>query len=63
MDSSTYTKRDRKEKIFFFCYISDLGVICHMSHGTHLVPFRNVKYDAPEEMGGDRICFDSPIRK
>ena len=43
----------------------------------HIVPFRkfnsiggappetfpNVKYDAPEEVGGDRTCFDSPIRK
>ena len=25
--------------------------------------FPNVKYDAPEQMGGDRKCFDSPIRK
>ena len=25
--------------------------------------FPNVKYDAPEELGGDRKCFDSPIRK
>ena len=25
--------------------------------------FPNVKYDAPEEVGGDRKCFDSPIRK
>ena len=23
----------------------------------------NVKYDAPEEVGGDRKSFDSPIRK
>ena len=44
---------------------------------THIVPFGkfhriggappetfpNVKYDAPEEVGGDRQCFDSPIRK
>ena len=43
----------------------------------HIVPFRkfhriggappetisNVKYDAPEEMGGDRKGFDSPLRK
>jgi hypothetical protein len=43
----------------------------------HIVPFRkfhriggappktfpNVKYDAPEEVGGNRKCFDSPIRK
>ena len=25
--------------------------------------FPNVKYDAPQEMGGDRKCFDSPIMK
>ena len=25
--------------------------------------FPNVKYDAPEEVGGDRKCFDSPIKK
>ena len=44
---------------------------------THIVPYGkfhriggaspetlpNVKYDAPEEVGGDRKCFDSPIRK
>ena len=43
----------------------------------HIVPFRkfhrirvappetfpNVKYDAPEEVSGDRKCFDSHIRK
>ena len=23
----------------------------------------NVMYDAPEELDGDRKCFDSPIRK
>ena len=47
------------------------------SHSIHIVPcekfhriggapaktFPNVKYDAPEEVGGDRKCFDSPIRK
>ena len=40
--------------------------------GVHIVPFGKfhriggappVKYDAPEEIGGDRKCFDSPIRK
>ena len=25
--------------------------------------FPNVKYDAPEEVGGNRKCFDSPITK
>ena len=48
-----------------------------MIHQVHIVPFGkfhriggappetvpNVKYDAPEEVGGDRKCFDSPIRK
>ena len=47
------------------------------SEATHIIPFgkfykiggappetfSNVKYDAPKEMGGDRKCFDSPIRK
>ena len=46
-------------------------------YGGHIVPcgkfhriggappetFPNVKYDAPEEVGGDRKCFDSPIKK
>ena len=25
--------------------------------------FPSENYDAPEEVGGDRKCFDSPIRK
>jgi hypothetical protein len=25
--------------------------------------FPKIKYDDPEEVGGDRKCFDSPIRK
>ena len=25
--------------------------------------FPNDKYDAPEELGGDSKCFDSPIKK
>ena len=25
--------------------------------------FPDVKYDAPEEVGGDQKCFDSPIGK
>ena len=43
----------------------------------HIVPFEkfdkiggaphetspNAKYDAPEEVGGNRKCFDRPIRK
>ena len=35
----------------------------HRIRGAPPETFRNVKYDAPEEMGGDRKCFDSPIRK
>ena len=31
--------------------------------GAPLETFPNAKYDAPEEVGGDRKCFDSPIRK
>ena len=47
------------------------------AHMTHIVPFGkfhrirgaqpktfpNVKYDSPEEVGGNRKCFDSPIGK
>ena len=35
----------------------------HRNGGAPPETFPNVKYDAPEEMGGDRKCFDSPIRK
>ena len=35
----------------------------HRIGGAPPETFPNVKYDAPEEMGGDRKCFDSPIRK
>ena len=31
--------------------------------GAPLQTFPNVKYGAPEEVGGDRKCFDSPISK
>ena len=48
-----------------------------MKRGAHIVPFGkfhriggapleifpNVKYDATEEVHGDRKCFDSSIRK
>ena len=32
-------------------------------HFNNPETFLYVKYDAPEEVGGDRKCFDSPIRK
>ena len=35
----------------------------HRIGGAPHETFPNVKYDAPEEVGGDRKCFDSPIRK
>ena len=40
-------------------------VLCEKFHRIRGAPpqtFPNVKYDAPEEVGGDRKCFDSPIR-
>ena len=35
----------------------------HRIEGAPPETFPNVKYDALEEVGGDRKCFDSPIRK
>ena len=35
----------------------------HRIRGAPPETFRNVKYDAPKEVGGNRKCFDSPIRK
>ena len=35
----------------------------HRIGGAPHETFPKVKYDAHEEMGGDRKCFDSPIRK
>ena len=35
----------------------------HKIGGAPPETFPNVKYDAPEEEGGDKKCFDSPIRK
>ena len=35
----------------------------HRIGGASLETFPNVKYDAPEEVGGDRKCFESPVRK
>ena len=32
----------------------------HRIGGAPPETFPNVKYDAPEEVGGDRKCFDSP---
>ena len=35
----------------------------HRIGGAQPETFFNVKCDAPDEVGGDRKCFDSPIRK
>ena len=35
----------------------------HRIRGATPATFPNVKYDAPEEVGWDRKCFDNPIRK
>ena len=35
----------------------------HRIGGAPPDTFRNGKYDAPEEVGGDRKCFNSPMRK
>ena len=35
----------------------------HRIGGAPPETFPKVKYDAPKEVGGDRKCFDSPIRK
>ena len=35
----------------------------HRIEGALTETFPNVKCDAPEEVGGDRNFFDSPIRK
>ena len=35
----------------------------HRIGGAPSETFPNVKFDAPEGMGGNRKCFDSPIRK
>ena len=35
----------------------------HRIGGAPPKTFPNLKYHAPEEVGGDRKCFDSPIRK
>ena len=55
----------------------DLASFTLFRQGMHIVPcgkfhiiggappetFSSEKYDAPEEVGGDRKSFDSPIRK
>ena len=48
----------------YFCihHIVPFGKF-HRIGGAPPETFPNVKYDAPEEIGGDRKCFDSPIRK
>ena len=35
----------------------------HRIGGAPRETFPSEKYDAPEKVGGDRKCFDSPIQK
>ena len=58
-------------------FSSELRILGKLYKAMHIVPFGMfyriggappetvpiVKYDAPEEVGGNRKCFDSPIRK
>ena len=44
-----------------FCYTVLFGKF-HRTGGAPPETIPNVKYDAPEEVVGDRKCFDSPIR-
>ena len=48
--------------VFITTHIVPCGKI-HRIGGAPPESFHNVKYDAPEEVGGDRKCLDSPIRK
>ena len=50
---------------FLGCALKHIVLIWkfHRIGGAPPETFPNVKYDAPEEVGGDRIFFDSPIRK
>ena len=53
-------------KLFTILFNHVQIVPCGKFHRIGSAPpetFRNVKYDAPEEVGVDRKCFDSPIRK
>ena len=49
-----------------FAYRGPVHIVpCEKFHrigGTPPETFPNVKYDAPEEVGGARKCFDSPFR-
>ena len=49
-------------KVIFRGHIAPFGKF-HRIRGAPPEAFPNVKYDAPEEVGGNRIGFDSPIRK
>ena len=57
--NSTVTGKKRQKKAL---HIVPFGKF-HKIGGAPPDTFPNVRYDAPEEMGGERKCFDSPIRK
>ena len=51
-----------KPKQNMFPHIVPLGKF-HRIGGAPPETIPSVMYDAPEEVGGKRKCFDSPIRK
>ena len=51
----------RQDSLTKFGHIVPFGKFHRIGGAPETFP--NVKYDAPEEVGDDRICFNSPIRK
>ena len=73
MASSPFPLHGNRAKLAWghsqICLHHPVGVLTHMVpfgkfHRIGSAPtetFTYVKYDAPEEVGGDRKCFDSPF--
>ena len=65
-DGANAVKKEREKKPFFMVLVllpeSQLAKL-HRIGGASPETYCNVNYDAPEAVGGDRKCFDSPIRK
>ena len=70
-----FTKKNLDSNLFIFIF-NPKKLIGDSHIHVHIVPFGNfhsiggappetfpnVKYDAPEEMGGNKLFFDSPVR-